>query len=111
MISKPDVIDPLKTHLTKLLPDNKHLTYAERVDVIGQYVVDKKVRQKVPKPKATSWGDISHCWKIKRLQTLTKSTLQRFHEPYKIEDAVTAGSESLISLVRNSRLLIPFHTR
>ncbi|KAJ2921470.1 hypothetical protein H1R20_g15622, partial [Candolleomyces eurysporus] len=82
-IGKPGIIDLTLAHLDRLLPGNKHLSFSQRVDAINDRQRKlANVWMSVLEEERFSWGDISHCWELRRSTVLSKRDLHELDQKY-----------------------------
>jgi hypothetical protein len=62
-IRNPDIFDPTKDYLKKIIPENEDFTFAQWVDFIHHRQKEgDPVMKDTSKEKKTTWGDGSQCW-------------------------------------------------
>jgi hypothetical protein len=97
-IRKPDIFDPTKDHLKKLIPENQDFTFAEWVDFIHHRQEEVGAAMKdASKEKKTTWGDGSQCLELKFREALKEKDLVPLAPGYKFEAAkvIAASGECL----------------
>ncbi|KAJ2925917.1 hypothetical protein H1R20_g11178, partial [Candolleomyces eurysporus] len=94
-IGKPGIIDLTLAHLGRLLPGNKHLSFSQRVDTINdQQGKLENVWMSVLEEERFYWGDISHCWELRRSTVLSKRDLHELDQKYEAMNDTALCGES-----------------
>jgi hypothetical protein len=95
-LRKPDIFDPTKDHLKKLIPANEVSTFVQWVDFIHhcQKEVDPAMKD-ASKEKKTTWGDGSQCLELQFREALKEKDLVPLALGYKFkaENFPAASSE------------------
>ncbi|RXW24071.1 hypothetical protein EST38_g1775 [Candolleomyces aberdarensis] len=93
-IRKPDIVDPAKGHLKRLITENEHFTLAEWVDFIPHRQKEVNAAMKdAPMEKETTWDDSTHCWELKYREGLEEKDLLPFNHEYETAKILTDSGE------------------